>query len=93
MALHELLGHGSGKDLTETSSGVFNFDRDSLPLNPLTGAPIESWYAPGQSWKPLFGTSYEECRCESVALYLALFDEVMSSFGLEEQGMEVEDGE
>lgn len=93
VALHELLGHGSGKDLAETSSGTYNFNHSALPWNPVTGKPVESWYGPGQNWKPLFGTSYEECRCELVALYLALFEEVMPSFGFKNQRIEIEDGE
>ncbi|KAI9780925.1 MAG: hypothetical protein M1816_002617 [Peltula sp. TS41687] len=42
-AIHELLGHGTGKLLTETASGMYNFDRENLPTNPLTGKAIETW--------------------------------------------------
>lgn len=85
VALHELLGHGSGKDLAETSTGTFNFNRETPPISPLTQEPIKSWYAPGQTWKALFGTSYEECRCECVALYLSLIEDVWQAFDFQEK--------
>jgi len=47
VGLHELLGHGSGKLLQQDSAGSFNFDPAST-LDPLTGAPVTSWYKPGQ---------------------------------------------
>ncbi|TFB00581.1 putative dipeptidyl peptidase 3 [Trichoderma ghanense] len=53
-AIHELLGHGTGKLLTETASGTYNFERDNLPVNPLTGKAIETWYKPGQTWTIIY---------------------------------------
>ncbi len=44
-AIHELLGHGSGKLLSETSLGVYNFDRDNHPSNPITGKAVETLQA------------------------------------------------
>ena len=44
VVFHELFGHGTGKLLSETEPGVFNFDVQNPPINPLTGKPIESWY-------------------------------------------------
>lgn len=41
VGLHELLGHGCGKLLQETSPGVFNFDVANPPLNPCTGKPVD----------------------------------------------------
>jgi len=41
-AIHELLGHGTGNLLTEIAPGVFNLDRENLPVNPLTGKSIET---------------------------------------------------
>jgi len=62
VGLHELTGHGCGKLLQETSPGVFNFNKDSPPISPLTGKPITTWYKPGQTWGSVFGAlaaSYE----------------------------------
>ncbi|CUM66243.1 uncharacterized protein PRCAT00003903001 [Priceomyces carsonii] len=67
VGLHELLGHGSGKLLQETSPGHFNFDKDILDS--------KTYYKPTDTWSSLFGTtsgSFEECRAELVALYLIL---------------------
>ncbi|EGW30568.1 uncharacterized protein SPAPADRAFT_143827 [Spathaspora passalidarum NRRL Y-27907] len=67
VGLHELLGHGTGKLLQETSPGKFNFDKSDKR--------ITSWYGPNDTWGSLFGLtagSFEECRAELVALYLIL---------------------
>lgn len=67
VGLHELLGHGTGKLLQETSPGIFNFDK--------TNTAIKSWYKSTDTWGSLFGSvagSFEECRAELVALYLIL---------------------
>ena len=83
-AIHELLGHGTGKLLTETTPGVFNFHRENLPINPLTGEAIKSWYQPGQTWTSVFeklATSLEECRAMLVSYYLADNKELLSLFG------------
>lgn len=53
-AIHELLGHSTGKLLTETTPGTYNFDRENLPTNPLRGKAIETWYQPGQTWTSVF---------------------------------------
>lgn len=68
VGLHELLGHGTGKLLQETSPGKFNFSREDHP-------EIKTWYGPSETWGSLFGAtagSFEECRAELVALYLIL---------------------
>lgn len=83
-AIHELLGHGTGKLLTETIPGTYNFDRINLPINPLTGKVIETWYKPGQTWTSVFGklaTSVGECRAMLVSYFLADDKEVLSMFG------------
>lgn len=79
VGLHELLGHGTGKLLQETSPGEFNFDRS----NP----NIHSYYKPTDTWGSLFSEvagSFEECRAELVALYLILKKplEVLPIFGV-----------
>ncbi|KAI9842894.1 MAG: hypothetical protein M1837_006726 [Sclerophora amabilis] len=86
-AIHELLGHGTGKLLTETSPGTYNFDREHLPTNPLTGQAIETWYQPGQTWTGVFeklATTVEECRAMLVSYYLADSKEILSTFGYDD---------
>lgn len=84
VGLHELTGHGCGKLLQETSAGVFNFDKENPPTNPLTNKPVTSWYKPGQTWGSVFGGlagAYEECRAELVAMYLSCEFPVLKIFG------------
>jgi dipeptidyl-peptidase-3 len=84
VGLHELLGHGCGKLLQETSPGVFNFDASNPPISPLSGQPIETWYKPGQTWGSVFGplaASYEECRAECVAMALSCEFPILALFG------------
>ncbi|KZT26206.1 aflatoxin-detoxifizyme [Neolentinus lepideus HHB14362 ss-1] len=83
VANHELLGHGSGKLFKEDAGGVRNFDADKV-INPLTGKPVTSWYKPGQTPDSVLGevsSSLEECRAETVALYLASNDSILHIFG------------
>lgn len=82
VGLHELLGHGTGKLLQETSAGVFNFDKEAHP-------EIKTYYGPNETWGSLFGAaagSFEECRAELVALYLILSKplEVLPIFDISE---------
>jgi dipeptidyl-peptidase-3 len=84
VGLHELLGHGCGKLLQETSEGVYNFDFDNKPISPLSGQQIATWYKPGQTWGSVFGTiaaSYEECRAECVAMALSCEFPILALFG------------
>ncbi|KAI1082862.1 peptidase family M49 [Whalleya microplaca] len=95
VGLHELTGHGCGKLLQETSSGVFNFDKTNPPLSPLTGKPVTTWYKPGQTWGSVFGSlagSYEECRAELVAMYLSCEFPVLKIFGFGDGSVDI-DGE
>lgn len=65
VGLHELLGHGTGKLLSELNPGEYNFDIKNPPINPLTNEKVKTWYKPGQTWGSVFGgvaASYEECR-------------------------------
>ena len=84
VGLHELLGHGCGKLLQETSPGKYNFDIKNPPTNPLTGKPVDSWYRPGQTWGSVFGglaPTYEECRAECVAMLLTCDFGILRIFG------------
>ncbi|TFK19126.1 aflatoxin-detoxifizyme [Coprinopsis marcescibilis] len=82
VANHELLGHGTGKLFEEYTDGRKNFDPEKI-INPLTGKPITSWYKPGQTPGSVLGevsSSLEECRAETVALYLVSNKEILSLF-------------
>ncbi|KAI9204354.1 peptidase family M49-domain-containing protein [Polychytrium aggregatum] len=84
VGLHELLGHGSGKLLSEETPGQYNFDIENKPISPLTGEPIKTWYKPGETWGSVFkaaAASYEECRAEAVAMHLVLNRQVLDIFG------------
>ncbi|OJD38748.1 dipeptidyl peptidase iii [Diplodia corticola] len=84
VGLHELLGHGCGKLLQETSPGEYNFDVKSPPVSPLTNEPVTTWYKPGQTWGSVFGpvaASYEECRAECVAMALSCDFDILKIFG------------
>ncbi|KAL9591610.1 MAG: hypothetical protein Q9179_007548 [Wetmoreana sp. 5 TL-2023] len=87
VVLHELLGHGTGKLMSE-EGGNFNFDVENPPINPLTGVPIDSWYRHGQTWTGVFAdlaTSVDECRAELVGAYLIDEPEILDLFGFNER--------
>lgn len=90
VALHELLGHGTGKLFRKAETGELNFD--PTLLNPLTGTPVTTYYNPNETYNGKFGeisSAFEECRADSVAIYLSCFPEVvnvlMPEFNSEEQ--------
>lgn len=94
VVLHELLGHGTSKFLTQYEDGSYNFDIDNPPVSPLTGKPITTWYRPGQSWTGVFGdlaTSLDECRAECVGAYLMDDVKLLQMFGFDERKMTAED--
>lgn len=87
VVLHEIMGHGTGKLLLEQSPGIFNFDKENPPINPLTGKPIDRWYLPGETWTGVFGdlaTTVDECRAELVGAYLIDEPEILELFGCTE---------
>lgn len=84
VGIHELLGHGTGKLLQETTPGEFNFDVNNPPTDPTSGQPCTTYYKPGQTWSSVFGqiaSSYEECRAECVAMALSCDFDILSIFG------------
>lgn len=85
VGIHELLGHGTGKLLQETSPGVFNFQHQEPPISPLTKKPITTYYRPSETYSSVFGptaSSYEECRAECVAMALSCDFTLLHIFGL-----------
>lgn len=94
VVLHELLGHGTSKPLTQYADGSYNFDYTNPPISPLTGKPITTWYKPGQSWTGVFGdlaTSLDECRAECVGAYLMDNPSLLRIFNFDETKMTPED--
>ena len=82
VALHELLGHGTGKLFTkDVENGTLNFDTETK--NPFTGEDITTFYLSTETWSQKFGklhSGYEECRANTVALHLIHFDEPFEIF-------------
>ena len=80
VALHELLGHGTGKLFVRDKEGKFNFDHENLK-HPLTNGQITSFYEHNETWGSKFGkvsSGFEECKADCVALYLSCFNDVMN---------------
>jgi len=81
---HELLGHGTGKLLQQTSPTTYNFPHTPPPLSPITNLPITTHYLPSQTYSSVFGptaSSYEECRAECVAMALSCDFSILKIFG------------
>ncbi|KAH9966659.1 aflatoxin-detoxifizyme [Russula dissimulans] len=84
VANHELLGHGSGKLFKEDANGNKNFDPEKVR---------SSWYKPGQTPGSVLGevsSSMEECRAETVALFLTGDTDILKVFGITDE-RDVED--
>uniref|UniRef100_A0A2P2HZ51 Dipeptidyl peptidase 3 n=2 Tax=Hirondellea gigas TaxID=1518452 RepID=A0A2P2HZ51_9CRUS len=89
VGLHELLGHGSGKFLRRKDDGTLNFDPEKVK-NPFTGNAA-GFYETGESYQTKFtnlSSAYEECRAETVALYLCLIDDVLDIFNIPDEDKE-----
>lgn len=85
VALHELLGHGSGRLLAQNEDGSFNYDTNAV--NPATSQVIDSFYKFGETWSSKFAelsSAYEECRAETIAVYLSFFKEPFEVFNIQE---------
>lgn len=85
VGIHELLGHGSGKLLSQLDDGSFNFDNENPPLG-LDNKPIKTYYKKGEYWGSKFGSlagAYEECRAEVIALYLITNESLLKIFGFD----------
>jgi len=76
VGVHELLGHGTGR--------LFTAPAPAGLVHPGSGEPVTTHYAPGETWGSVFGAiaaSYEECRAELVAMYLATEPAILETFG------------
>lgn len=85
VGIHELLGHGSGKLLSELHDGSFNYDHSNPPIG-IDGKPVTTFYKKGETWGSKFGSlagAYEECRAEVIALYLITNEELLKIFGFD----------
>lgn len=92
VGIHELLGHGTGKLLSQERDGSFNYDNANPPIDPNTGDKITTYYKAGETWGSVFGAmagSYEECRAECVAMYLLTNKQLLEIFG--HTGQEADD--
>lgn len=68
----------AGKMFQQSADGALNFDRGAT-INPLTGAPVASWYSPGQTYDSVFGSmssALEECRAECTGIFMSTLPEV-----------------
>ncbi|RMY81349.1 hypothetical protein D0861_08340 [Hortaea werneckii] len=89
VVFHELFGHGTGKLLQENADSTYNFGVEKLPVSPLTGQPIDSWYKPGETWTGVFqdiATSVDECRAECIGAYLMSETDLLSLCGYTDDG-------
>ena len=60
-------------------------------VNPLDGEVITKVYEDGETYKnkfPKISSAYEECRAESVALYLCNNDDVLNIFSVSDEEKE-----
>lgn len=89
-ALHELLGHGTGKLFKIDENGKYNFDIENV-INPLTNEKINSYYLPGETYESKFSTfcrALEEGRADYTALYLVFNKKAQNIFEFKEDEYE-----
>ena len=61
----------------EGKDGKLNFEN---VVNPFTNEKVTTFYKPNEHWHAKFGElsgAYEECRADSVALYLSTYDNIV----------------
>ena len=83
VALHELIGHGSGKLFFEDEHGKLNFDPETT-MKLLSEGKIESHYKHGETWNEKFGRiscSFEECRADVSGIFLGYEPSAYEIFG------------
>ena len=84
VGIHELLGHGTGKLLSETSPGIYNFDKQNPPISPLSGEIVTLHYFYCQAWGSVFGKlagTVEECRAILMSEYFMDNKDLLGIFG------------
>jgi dipeptidyl-peptidase-3 len=80
IAVHELYGHGAGRQLTEDDVAG-----GRVPDLLAPGKAVETFWRPGETYQEVFGSiqgPYEECRAETTALHLGFRDEVLEMYGI-----------
>lgn len=83
VALHEMLGHGTGKlFIKNAETGDLNFPEDhKSPFSDKLAK--DTAYLSNETWTQRFGklhSGYEECRADSVALFLSNYEEPFEIF-------------
>ena len=89
-ALHELLGHGTGKMFKIDKDGKYNFDIDNT-INPITNEKIKSFYLPEETYESKFSSisrPLEEGRADYTALYLVFDKKAQKIFEFKEEEYE-----
>lgn len=89
-ALHELLGHGTGKLFKIDENGNYNFDIEKT-INPLTKEKIKTYYLPGETYETKFSSNcraLEEGRADYMALYLVFDKRAQNIFEFNENEYE-----
>jgi dipeptidyl-peptidase-3 len=89
VALHELIGHGSGKLFFEDENGKLNYDPETT-LELLSEAKVKSHYKHGETWNEKFGKiscSYEECRADVCGIFLGFEPKAYEIFGFSEDNI------
>jgi len=84
------LGHGSGRLYHQNTTGATEIISEPHPLKDLMPGCDQitgPFYAEGSTWDSTFGkiaSNYEECKAESVGIYLSLDAKVLKVFGHED---------